>query len=205
MLILVVNGSHSELPDNAGDGGRTSRLPQESLRVGKVNGMRQPIVDAAVFGPRHYFINESTFKSRQLATTLSKPLPWNPPDQIIAHLVACLRAAPGTGYDLHILGAFLPLIPRHLSNGHTALSHAVELLLGAWTNSRQGLPSDMWLDLRAYNRALRSLKAALDDAKAELTTTLTTLCVLQKTEVSWTHILVICGEYTPRRMADIPE
>ncbi|KAI1367251.1 hypothetical protein F5Y08DRAFT_83534 [Xylaria arbuscula] len=180
---FVVNGSHSELPDNAGDGSRTSRRPQESF-VDKANGRRQPIVDAAVFGPKHFFVDEFTIKSRQLATTLSKPLPWNPPDQIIAHLIACLGAAPGTGYDLHILGAFLPLVPRHLSNGHTALSHAVELLLGAWTNSRQGLPSNMWLDLRAYNRALRSLKGALDDANAEhLTTTLTTLCVLQKTEI----------------------
>ncbi|KAI3330327.1 hypothetical protein F4824DRAFT_478857 [Ustulina deusta] len=42
----------------------------------------------------------------------------------------------------------------------------------------------MWLDLRTYNRALRSLQAALDGANAEqLTNTLATLCVLQKTEI----------------------
>ncbi|KAJ2969959.1 hypothetical protein NUW58_g9841 [Xylaria curta] len=79
---------------------------------------------------------------------------------------------------------FFPLIPQHLSSGNTALGHAVELLLGAWTNSRRGLPSGTWLDLNTYNRAIGSLKTALDDANLEqLNNTLTALCVLQKTEV----------------------
>lgn len=111
-------------------------------------------------------------------------MPWSPLDQMIAHLVTCLEAAPGTGHDLRIVGAFLPLIPRRLINGNMALGHAVELLLSAWTNSRRGLPSHTWLDLRTYNRALRSLKTALDDANVEqLTNTLTALCILQKIEV----------------------
>ncbi|KAI1418801.1 hypothetical protein F5Y12DRAFT_448966 [Xylaria sp. FL1777] len=178
---FVVNGSHNELPDDVGIGIERNR-PLTSAGVGKVD-KRGDGADIVVFNPKHVFVSECSFKCHS-ATNLSKRLPWNPPDQIIAHLIACLDAAPGTGYDLRILGAFLPLLPRHLGNGHTALGHAVELLLGAWTNSRQGSPSHMWLDLRTYNRALRSLKAALDDANVEqLTNTLATLCVLQKTEI----------------------
>lgn len=124
------------------------------------------------------------FKCRSF-TNLSKSIPWSPPEQLIAHLIACLDVARGTGYDLRILGAFLPLIPQHLDGGNTALGHAVELLLGAWTNSRRRLPPETWLDLRTYNRALRSLKAALDDGNEEhLNNTLAALCVLQKIEVS---------------------
>ncbi|KAH8157529.1 hypothetical protein CIB48_g10715 [Xylaria polymorpha] len=123
------------------------------------------------------------FKCRSF-TNLSKSIPWSPPEQLIAHLIACLDVARGTGYDLRILGAFLPLIPQHLDGGNTALGHAVELLLGAWTNSRRRLPPETWLDLRTYNRALRSLKAALDDGNEEhLNNTLAALCVLQKIEV----------------------
>ncbi|KAI1486401.1 hypothetical protein F5X96DRAFT_238400 [Biscogniauxia mediterranea] len=43
-----------------------------------------------------------------------------------------------------------------------ALQHAVELVVASWTNSRRGtLPPSAWLDLRAYGRALRSLRGAL--------------------------------------------
>jgi hypothetical protein len=77
------------------------------------------------------------------------------------------------------------MIPQHLGSGTTALDHAVELLLSAWTNSSRRLPSDMWLDLRTYNRAICSLKNALDDANVELVTnTLAAQCILQKIEVS---------------------
>ncbi|TGJ81388.1 hypothetical protein E0Z10_g7376 [Xylaria hypoxylon] len=179
---FVVNGSHNELPDDAGIGIAKSRLPLASAGIGKVD-KRWHDEDIVTLNPRHAFVNGYSFKCHS-PTNLSKPLSWNPPDQLIAHLITCLDAAPGTGHDLRILGAFLPLIPRHLGSGQTALGHAVELLLGAWTNSRRGLPSDMWLDLRTYNRALGSLKAALDDVNMEqLTSTLATLCVLQKTEI----------------------
>ncbi|KAI1349434.1 hypothetical protein F5Y01DRAFT_184650 [Xylaria sp. FL0043] len=179
---FVVNGSHNELPDDEGIGTQRSHLPLTSENVGKVDkgGYR---TDIAMSEPKHVFVNECSYMCRS-STQLFKPLPWNVPDKIIAQLIACLDAAPGTGYDLRILGAFLPLLPQHLGYGHMALGHAVELLLSAWTNSRQNLPSNMWLDLRTYNMALRSLKDALDDANAEqLTNTLATLCVLQKTEI----------------------
>ncbi|KAI0532717.1 hypothetical protein GGR58DRAFT_153475 [Xylaria digitata] len=179
---FVVNGSHNELPDDAGIGIEKSRILLASAGIGKV-GKRWHDEDIITSNSRHAFVNGYNFKCHTSAT-FSKPLPWNPPDQLRAHLIACLDAAPGTGHDLRILGAFLPLIPRHLGSGQTALGHAVELLLGAWTNSRRGLPSNTWLDLRTYNRALGSLKAALDDVNVgQLTNTLTTLCVLQKTEI----------------------
>ncbi|RWA12111.1 hypothetical protein EKO27_g2995 [Xylaria grammica] len=177
-----VNGSHNELPDDAVVGTEKSRLSLASVGISKTDKRWQD-EDVVTFNPRLAFVNGYSFKCYSPAT-LSKSPPWSPPDQLIAHLTACLDAAPGTGHDLRILGAFLPLIPRHLSSGQTALGHAVELLLGAWENSRRGLPSNMWLDLRTYNRALSSLQAALDDVNAErLTNTLTTLCILQKTEI----------------------
>ncbi|KAI0413332.1 hypothetical protein F5X98DRAFT_288283 [Xylaria grammica] len=179
---FVVNGSHNELPDDAGVGTEKSRLSLASVGISKTDKRWQD-EDVVTFNPRLAFVNGYSFKCYSPAT-LSKSPPWSPPDQLIAHLTACLDAAPGTGHDLRILGAFLPLIPRHLSSGQTALGHAVELLLGAWENSRRGLPSNMWLDLRTYNRALSSLQAALDDVNTErLTNTLTTLCILQKTEI----------------------
>ncbi|KAI0967175.1 hypothetical protein F4678DRAFT_254425 [Xylaria arbuscula] len=179
---FVVNGCHNELPDDAGVGIESSRRPLASEGNGKME-KRGRRADIVTFDSKHVFVNDSSFRCRS-PTSLSKPLPWNPPDQIKAQLVACLDAAPGTGYDLRILGAFLPILPQHLGHGHTALDNAVELLLGAWTNSRQGLPSDRWLDLRTYNRALRSLTAALNNENVEqLTGTLATLCVLQKTEI----------------------
>lgn len=182
VLTSVVNGSHNELPDDLESGIGTSGLPLASTYVGNA-GRRRHNGGTIMFDPQHIFIDEHSFEHS--STSLSNPMPWSPLDQMIAHLVTCLEAAPGTGHDLRIVGAFLPLIPRRLINGNMALGHAVELLLSAWTNSRRGLPSHTWLDLRTYNRALRSLKTALDDANVEqLTNTLTALCILQKIEVS---------------------
>lgn len=181
-LTSVVNGSHNELPDDSESGIGTSGLPLASTYVGNA-GRRRHNEGTIMFDPKHIFIDGHSFEHS--STNLLSPMPWNAPDQMIAHLVGCLDAAPGTGHDLRIVGAFLPLIPQRLISGNMALCHAVELLLGAWTNSRRGLPSHTWLDLRTYNRALRSLKAALDDANMEqLTNTLTALCILQKIEVS---------------------
>lgn len=178
---FVVNGSHNELPDDSESGIGTSGLPLASTYVGNA-GRRRHNEGTIMFDPKHIFIDGHSFEHS--STNLLSPMPWNAPDQMIAHLVGCLDAAPGTGHDLRIVGAFLPLIPQRLISGNMALCHAVELLLGAWTNSRRGLPSHTWLDLRTYNRALRSLKAALDDANMEqLTNTLTALCILQKIEV----------------------
>ncbi|KAI0551215.1 hypothetical protein F4679DRAFT_572378 [Xylaria curta] len=177
---FVVNGSHNEVPE---DGrsiiDRTNRLSSASTR------RRPHIGDIIVLDPASMAIEGGCgFKYHSLMS-LPQPIPWNPPDKLKAHLVACLDAERGTGHDLHILGAFLPMVPQHLGDENTALGHAVELLLGAWTNSRRCLPSDTWLDLRTYNKALRSLKAALNNnANMEhLNNTLAALCVLQKTEV----------------------
>ncbi|KAI1109607.1 hypothetical protein F5Y14DRAFT_22571 [Nemania sp. NC0429] len=178
---FVVNGSHNELPDGSEDGVRTSGLPLASPYVGNA-GRRRHDGGTVVSDPMHIFIEGHSFEYS--STNLLHPTPWSPPDQTIARLIACLGAAPGTGHDLRIVGAFLPLIPQRLVSGNMALCHAVELLLGAWTNSRRGLPSHTWLDLRTYNRALRSLKTALNDANVDqLTNTLTALCILQKIEV----------------------
>ncbi|KAI1200664.1 hypothetical protein F5X97DRAFT_331844 [Nemania serpens] len=178
---FVVNGSHNELPDDSESGIETSGLPLASTYVGNA-GRRRHNGGTIMFHPKHIFVDGHSFE--HYSTNLLNPMSWSSPDRTVAHLVACLDAAPGTGHDLRIVGAFLPLIPQRLIGGNMALCHAVELLLGAWTNSRQGLPSDTWLDLRTYNRALRSLKAALDDANMEqLTNTLTALCILQKIEV----------------------
>ncbi|KAI0451375.1 hypothetical protein F5B21DRAFT_384689 [Xylaria acuta] len=179
---FVVNGSHNELPDDGRNIIDASRLSSASTGVSRAD-RRRHIGDIIVLDPKNMTKDGCGFKCHS-STNLSKPIPWSPPDQLIAYLIACLEAARGTGHDLRILGAFLPLVPQHLGGGNTALGYAVELLLGAWTNSRRGLPSDTWLDLRMYNRTLRSLKAALDDANVEhLNNTLAALCVLQKTEV----------------------
>ncbi|KAI0114381.1 hypothetical protein GGR51DRAFT_442430 [Nemania sp. FL0031] len=176
---FVVNGSHK--PDDAGNIG-TSHFPLPSTDNSNTDRRRQN--EGGIAGdPEHVFVPGRSFKAHRTINSLNL-IPWSPPDQIKAQLVTCLDAAPGTGHDLRILGAFVPLIPQRMGSGNMALGHAVELLLGAWTKSRRGLPSHTWLDLRTYNRAIRSLKAALNDATVEqLTNTLTALCVLQKIEV----------------------
>ncbi|KAI0188651.1 hypothetical protein EV127DRAFT_119290 [Xylaria flabelliformis] len=186
---FVVNGSHNEVPEDGRIITDTTRLPVTSTGISSRATDRrrqQHIGEIIVLDSRNMTSIEGCggFKYHHPFISLPQAISWNPPDKLKAHLVACLDAERGTGHDLHILGAFLPLVPQHLGDDNTALGHAVELLLGAWTNSRRGLPSDTWLDLRTYNRALRSLKAALDDANVEhLNNTLAALCVLQKTEV----------------------
>ncbi|KAI1128985.1 hypothetical protein F5Y10DRAFT_163339 [Nemania abortiva] len=180
MLTSIVNGSHK--PDDAGNTIGTSRLPPASTGVSNADRRRHN-ESIVIADPEHVFASGRSFKGHRTINSLNL-IPWSPPDQIKAQLVTCLDAAPGTGHDLRILGAFVPLIPERMGSGNMALGHAVELLLGAWTKSRRGLPSNTWLDLRTYNRAIRSLKAALDDATVEqLTNTLTALCVLQKIEI----------------------
>jgi hypothetical protein len=116
-------------------------------------------------------------------------IPWSPEDRVTARLVECLDATPGTGNDLRILGAFLPLIPQRLGRGNKALDYTVGLLLDAWTNCRRGLPSQSWLDLNLYIRAIRSLNNVLHDGNPEvLTNTFAAQCLLQKTEVSGKHV-----------------
>ncbi|KAI0871644.1 hypothetical protein GGS24DRAFT_53364 [Hypoxylon argillaceum] len=179
---FVVNGSHNELPDDAADSIGTSQLLVASTG-GSSADRRRNDRGIIMVDPELIFIPGHSPKNYRPINSLN-PIPWSPPDQVNARLVACLDAAPGTGHDLRILGAFVPLIPQRMGSGNMALGHAVDLLLSAWSHSRRGLPSKEWLDLRTYNRALRSLKAALDDATVEqLTNTLTALCILQKIEV----------------------
>ncbi|KAI3319535.1 hypothetical protein HD806DRAFT_548106 [Xylariaceae sp. AK1471] len=190
---FVVNGSHAESPNHAANATETSRLSLVSTGAGRTDrtdrtDRRRNGSGIVKFDPKQVSIGGCS--SRRMGhynsstNVVMKPLPWSPRDQMAARLVTCLEAAPGTGKDLRILGPFLPMIPQHLGNGNTALDHAVELLLSAWMNSCRRLPSNMWLDLRTYNRAIRSLNDALSDANVELVTnTLAAQCVLQKTEV----------------------
>ncbi|KAI8626589.1 hypothetical protein F5Y19DRAFT_221210 [Xylariaceae sp. FL1651] len=184
---FVINGSHNETPSRAARGSTGEyRRAVESMDAGSP-GRARPDSGVSMVDISQVSVGGCGFKRMRLCPIympLERALPWNSTDQTIARFVLCLEAAPGTGNDLRILGAFLPLIPQHLGSGNTALYHAVELLLSAWTNSRRGLSPSMWLDLRMYNRALRSLTDALNDANPELlTNTLAAQCVLQKTEV----------------------
>lgn len=179
---FVINGSHSEASNSAVAGTSTRRISPVSTSVTQAK-RRWPDPGIIIYDPQRGFDDTRDLK-RCPAARLSKSPPWNPPDQITAYFITCLESTFGDGYDLRILGAFVPFLPQYIGSGNTALGHAVELFLGAWTNSRRGSPSDTWLDLTMYNRALRSMKAALYDANPDqLTSTLTALCLLQKTEI----------------------
>ncbi|KAI1329528.1 hypothetical protein F5Y16DRAFT_417582 [Xylariaceae sp. FL0255] len=181
---FVVNGSHNEMAVGyTTDEDRVRRTPtpgaSQSRRASPAGLTVVNVVHVPVGG----------FDSTQLAfsapyTPISPSMPWKSSDTVIAKVVACLEAAPGTGSDLRIVGAFLPLIPQHLGKAHVVLEHALELIMCAWANTRRGLPPTSWLDLRTYNRAIRSLTDALYDANTEeLTYTMAAQCILQKTEV----------------------
>ncbi|GAP86932.1 putative C6 zinc finger domain-containing protein [Rosellinia necatrix] len=178
---FIVNGNHNEAATDTKDGTGASRFSLAGISASRAHRRRHD-TNIIIFDPKHAFKDPCRFKSYSLSD-FPKSLPWSQPDQIAARFVTCLRAETGTGNDLHILGAFVDFIPQHIGRGNAALGHAVELLLGAWTKSRQKLPSTTWLDLVTYNKALHSLTAALNDASVEPISTLTTLCLLQKIEV----------------------
>jgi len=113
-----------------------------------------------------------------------------PSERLVAELIWCLDAAPGTGHDLHLWGASLGLIPPLLGQS-AALQHATKLLVRSWANMRRGWPRCKWLDAQLYDAALRSLQQALEHAFREdhdssylTTTTLAAQTVLQKLEVT---------------------
>ncbi|KAI2641320.1 hypothetical protein GGS21DRAFT_368813 [Xylaria nigripes] len=179
---FVSNGNHREPPDSVDHDTEAGCLSlsktDNASMVRKQNGL-----DATVPNPKDASANISEFRCH-LFTGLPKRPQWTQSDRLISRLVTSLNTDPGTGHDLRIVGAFLPLIPQRLGNGNTALDHAVELMLSGWTRCRRGLPSNTWLNLRMYNKALRSLKTALDvNDPEQLTGTLTALCILQKAEV----------------------
>ncbi|KAH9889662.1 hypothetical protein F4778DRAFT_773278 [Xylariomycetidae sp. FL2044] len=141
--------------------------------------------------------------STPMATTTTTPTPFpsvGPPltslEILSSRLIVCLEAAPGTGNDLGILGASLRMLPRHLCcSPSRALENAIELVVNSWTNSQTSsgdtmtaMDPGMWLDLRVYNKALRSLQLALDDVEqvtgAKLgCSTVAALSLLQKVEL----------------------
>ncbi|KAI1077952.1 hypothetical protein F5B20DRAFT_248510 [Whalleya microplaca] len=107
-------------------------------------------------------------------------------EQLATKLVRCLEAAAGTGHDPMIWGPSIGIIPQRLDGTSAVLQHAVELVLAAWMNSQRELPPEEWLDLRMYNRALRSLHGALLDPKRDLVTnTIAAQTLLQKAELTY--------------------
>ncbi|KAI1266900.1 hypothetical protein F5Y18DRAFT_351712 [Xylariaceae sp. FL1019] len=187
-LKFVVNGSHNEVQpyEYSANEEAFSPTPRRERRAVETRRRgNRPISTSADL--EQGLVNGGIAKYQrwrpwQMPPEHSPPLQAT--DKIIAQFLCCLRAAPGTGNDLRILGAFVELVPQQLShNGsNSVLGHAVELLISAWTNSQRGLEPSSWLDLRMYNKALRSLKNALDDARVE-EDTLAAQCMLQKTEV----------------------
>jgi hypothetical protein len=122
---------------------------------------------------------------------LSKSKPPSPlsttADRLAAKLVYCLDASAGTHKDLYMWGSSLRLMPPRLAESAT-LSNTVELVITAWSNIQRNLNVDAWLDLHLYNRALRSLRQALQDGLGDAAspfyvTTLASQTLLQKVEV----------------------
>jgi len=183
-----VNGNHNESTSNATNRIERTRLARASTASKRVAGgsviadsNQAPIGHSSLQFTSH----PQPYKSRVM------DISWSSEDHMTARLVGCLDAMPGTGNDLRILGAFLPLLPQQLGRGNKALDYAVELLLGAWTNCRRGLPSHLWLDLNLYIRAIRSLNNILHDGNPEvLNNTFAAQYLLQKTEVSGKHVAI---------------
>ncbi|KAI1340379.1 hypothetical protein F5Y15DRAFT_380490 [Xylariaceae sp. FL0016] len=188
---FVVNGCHNEAPSvvvkEDHEGSITTTRSTEPTRS---TARRRHSPATTIVDVKQYSKGGCSFGRMRLCQSYPRverlqPLPvMNSSEQLAARLIACLDSAPRTGNDLHILGAFLGMVPQQLENGNVALWNAVELVIESWTNSRRELPPSMWLDLRIYNRALRSLKDALDDPGQDLAAdTLTALCLLQKVEI----------------------
>ncbi|KAI1813278.1 hypothetical protein GGS20DRAFT_599362 [Poronia punctata] len=178
---FVVNGSHNEPTNHAAITIDLSRIARDRTSRGQVGG--GDLTDDARGGPISRFRWEHIVLPRPYTAEL-RHLPSNPKDRLAARLVGCLESAPRTGNDLCILGAFLPLIPQQLVPGNRALYSAVELILDSWTSCRRGLPPEQWLDLRAYNRAIRSLNDVLHDRDPEMIgSTFAAQCLLQKAEI----------------------
>lgn len=124
---------------------------------------------------------------------LSQSKPQSPPsttaDRLAAKLVYCLDASAGTHRDLQMWGSSLRLMPPRLAESAT-LRHTIELVITAWSNIQRNLHADAWLDLHLYNKALRSLRQALQDGQGDAAsalniTTLASQTLLQKVEVCY--------------------
>ncbi|KAI0164615.1 hypothetical protein GGR57DRAFT_205279 [Xylariaceae sp. FL1272] len=185
---FVVNGSHNEeqaYADFANEEAVSPTPRREKRALEARHQANRPIltaIDLEQDSTNAGFAKQQRWRPWRMPP--EHPPPLQATDKVIAQFAWCLDAAPGTGNDLRIIGAFLELVPQQLSHSgsNSVLGHAVELLIGAWTNSQRGLEPSSWLDLRMYNKALRSLKNALDDAHVE-DDTLAAQCMLQKTEV----------------------
>ncbi|KAH9995337.1 hypothetical protein F4779DRAFT_636663 [Xylariaceae sp. FL0662B] len=203
---FVVNGCHSEAPSTAtpsSDSDDASSSVSDYSQARSLGVARRACTNRAIMVDMKEYnavLGGGTFRRMRLSRPNSyaqvnanklTPSPSPPPgislaDQLATKLVNCLEASSGTGYDPMIWGPSLRIIPQRLESDNIVLQHAVELVIAAWTNSQKELPPEEWLDLRMYNRALRSLHDALHDPKRDLVTnTIAAQMLLQKAELTY--------------------
>ncbi|KAI1640294.1 hypothetical protein F4809DRAFT_637693 [Biscogniauxia mediterranea] len=87
-------------------------------------------------------------------------------DLLASRISYYLDSSTGTGYSFGTFIGTLHYVPQ-LIGENQALFHATDLLLSTWLKLCRGAKSEDILDLRAYNRAIRSLQRALDNPREQ--------------------------------------
>ncbi|KAI0600936.1 hypothetical protein F4775DRAFT_582502 [Biscogniauxia sp. FL1348] len=85
-------------------------------------------------------------------------------DLLAGRISYYLDSSAGTGYSFGTFIGTLNFAPQ-LIGENEALFHATDLLLSTWLKLCRGAKSEDILDLRGYNRAIRSLQRALDSPR----------------------------------------
>ncbi|KAI1490410.1 hypothetical protein F5X96DRAFT_636543 [Biscogniauxia mediterranea] len=87
-------------------------------------------------------------------------------DLLASRISYYLDSSTGTGYSFGTFIGTLHYVPQ-LIGENQALFYATDLLLSTWLKLCRGAKSEDILDLRAYNRAIRSLQRALDNPREQ--------------------------------------
>ncbi|KAI0131774.1 hypothetical protein BJ170DRAFT_717519 [Xylariales sp. AK1849] len=193
-LKFVINGCHST---SAGH----EKLPtvravragvDDTSRSGSEESAPDPTPCTTLIDVKGHVVQEG-YSYHRMRLSKAKPQagPSTTADRLAAKLIYCLDAAAGTAHDLQMWGSSLRLMPPRLAESAT-LRHTMDLVITAWLNVQRNLHTTAWLDLCLYNRALRSLQDALQDAQenpaSHLTTaTLSAQTLLQKVEIAYDY------------------
>lgn len=107
--------------------------------------------------------------------------PTTTAERVAARLVGYLDK--GSSYDASLAACYLHLLPSRLGES-SALRDAVALFCGCWGSFRRANPAESPVDPKAYGKALRSLKRAIDDPRQQLSAeTLAATSIMDRVEI----------------------
>ncbi|KAI0841848.1 hypothetical protein F5Y06DRAFT_258387 [Hypoxylon sp. FL0890] len=178
---FVNNGKHRRAGDQLGDLAQefldTSLTDETSSNTNSTGSLlnikNKTMANGATFSKLRIYNRNPQIPSK---------LPGTRADLLGGRVINCLKSGEGTGYSISMFLSTLIYVPPLLERNE-ALFDATNLLLSTWQKLCQGISPHELFDLRAYNRALRSLQKVLNDPEEQVShSTLAATIYLQTTE-----------------------